>query len=530
MRRGVFRSAVVVAALLACHGEPDRSRAVSAAAPSREAAPPPPPADVRAASPLEASHKTAPSAPASLVARATSRRASTPDLAPPTTPAGLTAVAISDRVVALSWSPSTDDGGVAGYEVYRGAVRVAATAKLGAAEEGLEPAGRYCYAVEALDRAGNRSPRSAPVCAATPDLTPPSVPAGIVARSWGEHEIVVGWRASDDDVGVAGYELLRDGKIIAKVAETSASEGSLEAWREYCYQLRAYDAAGNTSAATRPVCARTHDLTPPSGPVPVATAVSDREIKIRWDASVDNVGIAGYEVERHKGIVARTGDLEFSQKGLSPAERYCFWVRATDAAGNRSERTQACATTPDLSPPSTPGHFAVVPRAATQVVAAWNASQDDVGVVAYEVVRGGEVVASVMGTWTVLTNLAAEKEHCFAVRARDAAGNRSPAAGQLCATTPDVSTPPGPANLHVEIVPTGVQLGWDPSPLADAVYVVYRDEDGRVGMTRAEKYTLAGSLAGRGGCFRVAAIDGAGRESPRTIPACTPARVSVNTR
>jgi chitodextrinase len=583
--------------LLACRGEPEAApRPPDAPARAVEAAPQQPVA-VQPAAPADASDIAAPSAPGSLVARATSPSeisltwtsaaddvavtayevlrggavvgsergltradaslrpgqkycysvvaldaagnrsppsatacASTPDVAAPSIPTAVTVVAKSDRVVAISWTASTDDGGVAGYEVYRGETRVAQTASLQAVEGALAPAGRYCYAVEALDGAGNRSPRSAPACVETPDLTPPSVPTNVVARGWGEHEIVVGWSPSHDDVGVAGYELLNDGKVLAKTSDTSASELGLQPWQERCYQVRAYDAAGNMSAPTKPVCGRTHDLTPPSAPAPVAMAVSDREIAIRWEAGVDNVGIAAYEVERHEGVVARSKDLEFSQKGLQPAKRYCFWVRATDPAGNKSDRVQACATTPDLTPPSTPAKLAVAPRAATEVAAMWEAAQDDVGVAAYEILRGDEVVASVTRTSAMLRNLAPQKEHCFAVRARDAAGNRSPAAGPFCVTTPDVATPSGPANLRAEVVPTGIQLHWEASPSLGVVYAVYRDKDKRVGMTRQEEYTVSGALAGRADCYRVAAVDDAGRESPKTFPACPPAKVAVTAR
>ncbi len=453
--------------------------------------------------------------------------ASTPDVVPPTMPGSVTASATSDRAVAISWNASSDDGGVAGYEVFRGEARVATTAALQASEARLRPGVRYCYAVAALDRAGNRSPRSAPACVTTPDLTPPSPPSDVVARGWGEHEIVVGWSAAEDDVAVAGYELLRDGKVIAKATETHASEHGLEPWREYCYQVRAFDAAGNMSTATKPACVRTHDLTPPTVPVAEATAVSDRELAIRWSPSTDNVGIAGYEVEWHDGSVMVKGRTELVRKDLLPAHRYCFWVRATDPAGNKSEPTQACATTPDLTPPTTPGSLAVAPRAPTQVVVVWDASQDDVGVVAYDILRGAEVVATVSRTWTTVTGLAAEKEHCFSVRARDAAGNRSNPAGPLCATTPAPSTPPGPVNLRVDTGVAGVRLRWEPSTQPGVVYAVYRDDDRRIGMTRAESYTLPGSAAGPRRCYRVAAVDGAGLESPKTLPACAPARVAA---
>ncbi len=455
---------------------------------------------------------------------------STPDVAPPSAPGGVTASATSDRAAAISWNASEDDGGVAGYEVYRGEARVTATAALRASEEGLHAGERYCYTVEAVDRAGNRSPRSAPACVTTPDLTPPSPPSHVAPRSWGEHEILVGWSAADDDVGVAGYELLRDGKVIAKATETQASEHGLEPWREYCYQVRAFDAAGNRSDATKPACVRTDDLTPPTVPVAEGRPVSDREMEIRWTASTDNVGIAGYEVEWHEGSVLVKGRTELVRKDLLPAHRYCFWVRATDPAGNKSERTQACATTPDLTPPTAPRNLAVAPRAATQVVVVWDASQDDVGVVAYDVLDGEEVVASATRTWTVVTGLAPESQHCFGVRARDAAGNRSKSAGALCATTPAPSTPAGPVNLRFDMEVAGMRLRWEPSPQPGLLYAIYRDDDRRIGMTRSESYTLPGAVAGPRRCYRVAAVNDAGLESPKTLPACAPASLAATSR
>jgi hypothetical protein len=235
-------------------------------------------------------------------------------------------------------------------------------------------------------------------------------------------------------------------------------------------------------------------------------------------------------VEREQRTIASGRNLEAHEKNLHPARGYCYRVRATDPAGNKSEWAQVCATTPDLTPPSTPGHLAMVPRAATQVVAVWEPSQDDVGVVGYEIVRGEEVVASLAKTSTIVSGLAARKEHCLGVRALDAAGNRSPVAGPLCVTTPDVATPPAPVNLRVETVAGGGQLRWEPSPQAGVVYAVYQGDARRVGITSAESYAVKGALFGRGSCYRVAAMDGAGRESPKTIPACAAGEGAVTVR
>jgi chitodextrinase len=446
--------------------------------------------------------------------------AALPDVVAPAAPGGVAATASSDKSVAIAWIAAADDGDVASYEVFRGDARVAATPSLRASDAGLQPAMKYCYAVEAIDRAGNRSPRSAPACATTPDTKPPSPPENVVTRAWGEHEIAVGWSPANDDVGVVAYEVLSGGKVVAKTADTHFAVRGLAPWTEHCYEVRALDAAGNGSAPAKPSCARTHDLTAPSVPAATAEPVSDREIAIRWSASADNVRVVGYEVERNEKDVARGEGLVAHEKGLEPARKYCYFVRAMDPAGNVSAWAKVCATTPDLTPPTQPARLAMAPRAGTEAISAWEASTDDVGVVSYEIVRGEEVFASVSKAGTLLSGLAPETKYCFAVRARDAAGNRSPPAGPICLTTPDLATPPAPLDLRVHASADGVRLRWEPSPQAGVVYAVYVDENRRVGMTSTSAFQVKGSLFSKKRCFRVAAVDDAGRESPKTFPAC----------
>jgi|GEM_PF-403940 len=99
------------------------------------------------------------------------------DTTPPSTPAGVTAVAVSPSRVDVSWSASTDDVGVTGYEVRRNGALIAATTGTAHGDTGLAPGTTYTYTVSALDAAGNASPESAPVSA----TTPASPVAGLIA-------------------------------------------------------------------------------------------------------------------------------------------------------------------------------------------------------------------------------------------------------------------------------------------------------------------------------------------------------------
>jgi chitodextrinase len=94
--------------------------------------------------------------------------------------------------------------------------------------------------------------------------------------------------------------------------------------------------------------ASTTDTAPPSIPTGLAaTAVSSSQIDLSWNASTDNVGVAGYKIYDYYGTYLKSvNTTSTSFTGLNPNTNYCFTVSAYDAAGNESTQSnQACATT-----------------------------------------------------------------------------------------------------------------------------------------------------------------------------------------
>ena len=90
-----------------------------------------------------------------------------PDVTAPTVPQGLTATAASSTAIGLTWSPSSDDRGVAGYRLHRDGATYQGTAATSFNDTGLTPATRYCYQVLAHDAANNQSGLGAEACATT---------------------------------------------------------------------------------------------------------------------------------------------------------------------------------------------------------------------------------------------------------------------------------------------------------------------------------------------------------------------------
>jgi acid phosphatase type 7 len=78
-----------------------------------------------------------------------------PDDEDPTPPGNLRATSVTSSNVVLAWDESTDNVGVAGYNVYRDGVLLDTTTSLGFTDATVEPSTQYDYTVEAFDAAGN---------------------------------------------------------------------------------------------------------------------------------------------------------------------------------------------------------------------------------------------------------------------------------------------------------------------------------------------------------------------------------------
>jgi hypothetical protein len=92
------------------------------------------------------------------------------DTSAPSVPTGVaTASATTKGQVDLSWAAATDNVGVTGYKIYRNGTYLKTVGATSYSDADVDPSTQYCYAVSALDAAGNESPQSDPSCAKTPN-------------------------------------------------------------------------------------------------------------------------------------------------------------------------------------------------------------------------------------------------------------------------------------------------------------------------------------------------------------------------
>ncbi len=94
------------------------------------------------------------------------------DNQPPTAPGNLRSTGVTSTSVSLAWNASTDNIGVARYEIYNGATKVGDSTTTTATIGGLTPSTQYTFTAKAFDAVGNASPSSNAATATT------SVPSG----------------------------------------------------------------------------------------------------------------------------------------------------------------------------------------------------------------------------------------------------------------------------------------------------------------------------------------------------------------
>ncbi len=199
-----------------------------------------------------------------------------PDTSPPTAPSGLTASTAIGSVT-LSWPASSDNVGVARYNLHRSQTagftpaagnRVAQPTGTGYTDSGLA-AGTYYYRVTAEDAAGNVSAPSPQLTAVVPADQPPTVSVTAPAAGATVSGTVSVSAAASDDVGVAGVQFRLGAANLG--AEDTSSPYSIS-WDTTTvgngsYQLTAVarDSASQTTTSTAITVTVSNSAGPPLG-------------------------------------------------------------------------------------------------------------------------------------------------------------------------------------------------------------------------------------------------------------------------
>ncbi|MCD1261171.1 discoidin domain-containing protein [Paenibacillus athensensis] len=325
------------------------------------------------------------------------------DTQAPSTPSGLTATATSSSQINLSWTASTDNVGVTGYDIYRGGTLVGSSTTTSYSDTGLTASTAYSYTVKAKDAAGNVSAASSAASAttqaggggggtytalsrtgwtATSNPTSGDVPANLLDGSlttrWstgatmanGQYFVVDMKSAQSfnrvvmDSTNAAndyarGYQVFvsNDGTNWGS-AVASGTGSTAVITVDFAAQSARYIKVVQTGTASSWWSINEFnvysngggggggDTQAPSTPSGLtATATSSSQINLSWTASTDNVGVTGYDIYRGGTLVGSSTTTSYSDTGLTASTAYSYTVKAKDAAGNVSAASSAASAT-----------------------------------------------------------------------------------------------------------------------------------------------------------------------------------------
>lgn len=188
--------------------------------------------------------------------------ATAPDTTPPTAPASVTAKANSSTSVSVNWSASTDNIGVASYNIYRndrGSSPIATvnSPTLTYIDNSVAANTSYTYQVSAMDAAGNESAKTssasvqtpAPPTSSTITTAPSNLQAGVIATT----SAILSWSAPSTGT-VTGYHVYIDGILDTFNSDNfSLTGGTLSCLApsvNYTITVKAYNATSTGPAAT----------------------------------------------------------------------------------------------------------------------------------------------------------------------------------------------------------------------------------------------------------------------------------------
>jgi chitodextrinase len=447
-------------------------------------------------------------------------------------PTNLTIQAVSVSTATISWTAPAD-GSAVSYNLFRSGTPIAqgVTATTYTATD-LEPNTKYVFGIRAVNASGIESPTSQGRAATTlpgDDSQAPTVPTNIVVGATTNTSIALSWSESTDNVAVAGYKILLDGVEMNETAtQTTLTITGLTANTSYSVTIKAFDEAGNDSAASAAVIAKTSTTTDTTRPSPpngfVSSDITSTSVVLSWNASIDNVGIAGYIVFKDGTSIDDTTATTFTVTGLNPSTSYGFVVKSVDTGGNISLGSAALYVTTsavvDNEAPSAPGAITSSNVTATGVTLTWGAATDNVGVTNYYVYRNSVRIAVLENVLTYnATGLAASTNYGFFVRAVDGAGNLgTPSATKTVTTSANADTqrPTTPQTLSAtNINMTSFTLSWTASTDNVGVtgYEVYRNNTRVTTVTNGTSYNATNLAAGTAYTYYVVALDLAGNKS-----------------
>ena len=369
---------------------------------------------------------------------------------------------------------------------------------------------------------------------AAEDTNAPTEVEYLIAEAVTETRVKLTFGGAEDNTGILGYEVYRDGELIGVTSHTFYSDGSVKPATKYTYTVYAFDNDRNLAATSPSLEVTTKaDTEAPSAPQGVAMSTrTGSGVTLAWLPAGDNVGVKGYQLYCDgELLVENIAACSYHVRDLERNRIYQFRVAAYDEAGNLSETSEEIEVT--VAPPQI---TKVVPK-----------DKESIGGESAEILVyfknvgnsvGNKVNIEILGdndewqklnaaplsqrTYTRnelyagyvwdLRELAGEKEYQLRITLTDADDNSDV---REVSYFVDRQAPAVPDAFAAKNDNGNVVLAWQPSVSADcAAYNIYRGESAedvalikRVNGRFEATWTDTGVQSGKTYYYRISAID-----------------------
>ena len=142
------------------------------------------------------------------------------------------------------------------------------------------------------------------------DAIPPTAPSNLTASAINWNQVALDWGAGSDNIGVAGYQIFRNGVQIASASRTSYVDTTTQAQTTYRYSVKTVDTAGQTSPASNTVTVTTPDA------ASILTFTSTADTYVQSDTPMTSYGSATQFTIGNSPT--RNAYLKFNVSGLGP--------------------------------------------------------------------------------------------------------------------------------------------------------------------------------------------------------------------
>ena len=328
------------------------------------------------------------------------------DINPPTIPTSLIVSNQTSTTIDVSWTASTDNIGISGYDIYVDGIYNATTAATTYTVTSLTASTTYSFTVLAKDTSNNSSAQSTPVNGTTTAL--PSFCASETFTNIGASSsayAVVNWIGDDggswsstdtrtDQTLTGSAVTIRNGILTAPTTANGIGDLTVSTQLVFTGTSGSFNLKVNGSIV---------------GSIP-------------YSSTLQTTTISGINISGNVSIVF-DGNSGISNRVLFDDLSWSCFVGTPD--------TQVPTAIIDLSSSNT---------TSTTTDLAWTASTDNVGVTSYDIFKDGVFLASSATNSYNVTGLIASTSYNFTVYAKDAAGNTSLVSNTAAVTTTAAAT------------------------------------------------------------------------------------------